>query len=260
MDNSFFNTIPLAAFFVLTVFLTISALEIGYQLSRYLSLKNCADGSIPLQTMTQAALGLLAFMMAFTFGMSAERANARRLLIVDEANSIGTTYLRSAFLPEPNKAVVQQLLREYVKGRVSASRDTEVLTATLPQSQQLQDRLWAQAVDAGNRLPNSHVVALFIDSLNQTIDLQGKRVAAVLHAHVPASIWFSLYVLLFLSMLSVGFQGGCESKKRNWLGTLVLVTSFSVVIILIADLDRATEGLLRASLEPLIELQTRLDQ
>jgi hypothetical protein len=205
--------------------------------------------------MVAAILGLLGFLLAFTFGMAASRFDTRRELVLDEANAIGTTYLRAALLPEPHRTEVRALLRDYVGLRLEAVQQGAAVAA-LARSEELQGRLWAQAVMVGEKSP-SPITGLFIQALNDVIDLHAKRVTMGMRNRIPVTIWGALYFTAILAMAGVGYHAGLTSTTRP-LATLALVVTFSGVLWLIADLDRPQEGLLKVSQQAMIDLRKSL--
>jgi hypothetical protein len=131
-------------------------------------------------TVRSAVLALLGLLLGFSFAIAAARHETRRELLVEEANSIGTTARRAQLLPEPHAANVVQLLRENVPLRIEAHREAQFsdqFATTGKRSAELQDRMWAEAVAAATERPSS-ITASFIASLNQTIDLEATRIAA----------------------------------------------------------------------------------
>lgn len=109
------DQIPLWMFFILTIFLAMLCVEGGFSLGR----RNAAnEQEAVVSFMVGSMLSLLAFMLAFTFGLAATRFDERRALVVEESNAIGTTYLRTDFIEEPLRTNVRNLLREYVDIRV----------------------------------------------------------------------------------------------------------------------------------------------
>jgi hypothetical protein len=131
-------------------------------------------------TVRSAVLALLGLLLGFSFAIAGGRDPRRRALLVEEANSIGTTARRAELLPQPHAANIVQLLREYVPLRIEAHREaqfSEQLATLLKRITDLQDRLWAEAVAAAAEQP-SPITASFISSLNETTDLDGKRIAA----------------------------------------------------------------------------------
>jgi len=256
--------IPLWAALPLTVVYMGAVFEGGFRLGSWYKRRAKTEQVTPVGAMVGVILSLAAFMLAFTFGIAADRSGDRRLLIIAEANAIGTTFLRSDFLPEQNRQEVKSLLRQYVAARLALadklqeSPDRSLVLATVSESENLQGRLWAQAVEVGRRDLNSDVIALFVDSLNNMIEIQSKRVTAALHAGVPPIVLLLLYMLTGLGMIGLGCESGLAGK-RNLTITTFTILSFAVVMMIIFDLDRPLEGYISASQQPLIDLGHRLE-
>jgi membrane protein YdbS with pleckstrin-like domain len=240
------------AMWAATIIFVLLFVEVGFRLGRFRRLSDKEKES-PVSAIVGATLGLLAFMLAFTFGTAASRFGTRRLLVLDEANAIGTTYLRAEMLAEPQRTEVRKLLREYVDVRLAAVRPDQ-LEPAIRRSEELQNQLWQQAVAVSTQDSRSVIAGLFIQSLNEVIDLHSKRIAAGLRSRIPGSIWFGLYLLTAIAMTSVGYHAGLSGACRS-IALLALVIAFSAVILLIADLDRPREGLLRVSQQAMIDLQ-----
>jgi hypothetical protein len=155
-------------------------------------------------------------------------------------------------LPDRRDAI-RTLLRDYVDVRLEAVRSVNV-TAGIRRSEHLQEQLWAQAVAIGETHPTSIVVGLFIQSLNEVIDLHAKRVTAGLRNRIPGAIWVALFAVAVLSLAAMGYHAGLSRTSRS-LAELAVACTFSVVIGLIADLDRPQEGVLTVSQQALIDLR-----
>jgi hypothetical protein len=255
-----FDFIPIWTLFLGTILIVMLSLEIGYHLGHRSRRKSADEKETPVSAIAASVLGLVAFLMAFTFGIVSNRYDTRKSLVREEANSIGTTYLRTDFLPEPDRTEARALLKEYVADRVATvdsvhiRRTTaEQITAALARSGRTHKRLWEMAVTNARKDMNSDVAALYIDSLNGLIDLHAMRVAVALQARVPVSIWVSLASLTFLGMAAVGYQIAIAGSKRS-LVQPILAVSFSVVIALIAALDHPRSGYIKVSQQPLIDL------
>jgi hypothetical protein len=199
-----------------------------------------------------AILGLLAFLIAFTFGMAASRFELRRGLVVDEANAIGTTYLRAALVPEPHRKEIRTLLRNYVDVRLEAV-ESGIAEPAVARSEELQGQLWAQAVSAAEKNPTP-ITSLFVQSVNEVINLHAKRLTMGVRNRIPTAVWWALYFTAILAMAGVGYYEGLTSANRS-LETLVLVVTFSGVLGLLADLDRPQQGLIKVSQQALIDLR-----
>jgi hypothetical protein len=250
--------LPLWALFLATVAGVLLAIEAGYRLGRYRCLRLEHEKESPVGAAVAAALGLVGFMLAFTFSIAGSRFDARRQAVVDEANAIGTTYLRAGILPDDCGKVIRPLLREYVDVRLDAIRTGEI-EAGLRRSEQLHLRLWAETEGIAKKYPQSIQVGLFVQSLNETIDLHTTRVVAGLYSRIPLIVWIALYLLTALSMLGVGYHAGLASKIRSAAFVMLAVT-FAAVIALVADLDRPREGMLRVSQQALVDLRATMNE
>src|SRR5437016_4874308 len=162
MQSIGLDVLPLWGLFVLILLVVLLSVECGYRLGKYRRSRQEQEKEAPVGTMVGATLGLLAFMLAFTFGLAATRFDTRRQVLLDEANAIGTTYLRAGMLPD-RREEIRTLLRAYVDARLEAVWSGNV-TAGIRRSEHLQDQLWAQAVGIGEHNPTSIVVGLFVQS------------------------------------------------------------------------------------------------
>ncbi len=253
--------IPIWGIFFLTGILILVSIWVGIFLGKRIRHKPDHITETSLGSIILAILGLLAFMLAFTFGLSAERFQARRQLLLDEVVSIGTTYLRAEMLSEPHRSEIRKLLRQYVDGRVNLAKESMQkkmpnLRETVLRSESLQNQIWSHTVAIAADKNNSVINALFINSLNNMIDLQTSRLAVLNYKTAPI-IWYVLYFITVISMITVGFQLGLTGKK-GLIGGIFLALTFSSVIFLIADIDRATEGYLQVNQRPMFELQKHM--
>ena len=98
--------------------------------------------------------------------------------------------------------------------------------------------------------------ALFIESLNETIDLHETRITAR-NARVPETVVLLLIGGSVLSLAMVGFSAGL-TRRRSLLSAAVLVIALGAVITIVVDLDRPREGLIQVSQQPLIDLQQQI--
>src|SRR5262245_53061910 len=250
------DVLPLWALFIVILLVVLLSVEFGYRLGKYRRSRREEEKEAPLGTMVGATLGLLAFVLAFTFGLAAQRFDTRRQVVLNEANAIGTTYLRAGMLPERGQQV-RDLLREYVAARLEAVQPGK-LAEGIRQSEEIQQKVWTEAENAGNKNPNSIVVGLFVQSLNQMIDLHAERMQAGLRSRIPGAIWLGLFTVAALSLASMGYHAGLSGTRRS-LATLAVAVTFAVVIELIADLDRPQEGVLRVSQQALLDVQRSMN-
>jgi hypothetical protein len=258
-QNSFFGSAPLWIIFAATVTVIVLSIYSGIFISRLRRKNLTAEDDFPVNTIVGATLALLGFILAFTFGFTASRFDSRKQLLLDDVNSIGTTYLRAGFLPEPHCKEVRNLIRNYVDLRIELAAHPENLKSIIEQSSTIQEEMWkhAEAV-ADTDLKNPDIVSLFMESLNETIDIQTKRLTVALVYRVPDLMWYALLSLLIISMFEVGYLF-MKSVKPNRILILAISLAFSLVILMVVSFDR-TDGAIKVNQQPMIELQKSLNK
>lgn len=249
------DQLPLWSILPLTIVIALIGVEVGYRIAHYRLRFSQEEKETAVGGMVGGTLGLLAFMLAFTFGLAGSRFEDRRQVLLAEANAIGTTYLRAAMLPEPMRSEARGLLREYVDIRLDAIQSGKVQDAIV-KSEELQNRLWSLAVAATEK-DRSPITGLFVTSLNEVIDLHAARVMAGLRSRVPGVIWVVLYLLAILTMVIIGYHSGLAHSRRS-IAMIALVLGFSSVLYLIADLDRPGQGTLQVSQQSMIDLRNSM--
>jgi hypothetical protein len=242
-----------------TFVLIVLPVHLGSRLGRYLNRKSPEVNDSPLGSVVGAALGLLAFMLAFTFQLAANRYDSRKELLLDEVVAIRTTYLRAGLLKDVNKVPIQRLIREYVDLRILLNSDMTEVTNVISQSKDIQDSLWAQAMALTRENRNSETYALFISSLNELIDTHNRRAVINLQYRIPSIVLFVLYFISFFSMLILGFQFGVSGNQHRMPIVFSLAAIFSVVMWLIFALDDPKLGIIRLNQEQVYELRQELD-
>lgn len=218
------------------------------------------DGhSTNISTLESATAGLLALIIGFTFAMALSRFEARRDAVVQEANAIGTTALRARLLPEPHRAEVLKLLRDYVKVRIDAfnsGHSLAELKTAVDRSNAVQEALWkqAKAIVAEDKalIPGG----LFVQSLNQMIDAQGVRLAA-LRNRIPSIVLISLYVLAAVASGFVGYASAIDPRLTR-LPVVIMGLLVSLVLYLILDLDRPNNGFITNNQQAMIDVMEQI--
>jgi hypothetical protein len=255
-----FDFTPVWLLFAGAFLLVMLSIEAGYRMGCRSRRRSEDEKESPVSAIAGSVLGLVAFMLAFTFGIVSDRYDARKGLVREEANSIGTTYLRTEFLPEPDRTESKALLKEYATLRVtgieklrSGKLQPEQMGESLEKAALIQNRLWEMAVTNARKDMNSDVAALYIDSLNGLIDLHAIRVAVGLQARIPNGIWIVLLGLTVFGMVAVGYQIGIAGSRRS-LAQAILAISFSMVIALICTLDRPHGSYIKVSQQPFLDL------
>jgi hypothetical protein len=186
-------------------------------------------------------LTLLGLIVGFTFSMSVERYNQRKNYEEEEANAIGTEYLRADLLPPANAANVRSLLTNYLAQRMAdyRSRDRQLLRQIEIETARLQTRMWS-AVAAPAAAQPTPVMALVLAGMNDVINSQGYTQAAWRN-RVPIEAWALLGLISIICNLMIGY--GARGKSRA--GLLILPVVLSISLFLIADIDSPRRGLVR---------------
>ena len=252
---SWLDYLPFSVIFVFTVVFVFLSILGGIRLGTIM--KQPEEGEASIGSIVGASLGLLAFLLAFTFNMTANRYDQRKQLLMEDVNAIATTYRRAGMLPQSSAAEARSLLHEYLDLRVQVAKEPDKVSEIIARSEEIQFQLWSEMekIITQERVSISH--SLYIQSLNQMFDVFAKRVTLGLQYRIPDAIWFGLYLITAMAMITVGYQSSL-TKRRRYPVYLVLAIAFSAVIVMIADLDRATGGSVRLSHQPLIELQQKL--
>jgi len=210
-----------------------------------------------------AVLGLLGLLLAFTFSGAASRFEARRHLITEEANAIGTAYLRLDLLPGDAQPQLRQLFRQYLDTRTETYRnagDAPAENAKLADAVALQGQIWLKTLAACRRpeIPG-HVAMLLIPALNEMIDITTTRAVATRN-HPPRVILLLLAGLSLISALLAGYAMS-GTKVRSWLYMVILAATMSLTLYVILDLEFPRLGLIRidAADQTLIELRKSME-
>jgi len=251
------DAVPLWAVFPIVLLVGALSMESGFRLARWRLARKKHETEGPTGVMVGSMLGLLGFILAFTFGLAATQFDARRQAVLHDANAVGTAYLRAGLLPEPHARTVRTLLREYVEVRETSVREQRIAEG-IARAVAIQSRLWSEAQAAAATLPQQVPTGLFIQALNDVIDQHTLRVAAGLYSRVPNVVWLTLVGLTVVGMGSVGFQTGLSERPRSVAG-LGLAAVFGVVIYLVADIDRPLAGSIQVQRWAMEELLRSMD-
>ena len=185
-----------------------------------------------------STLGLLAFMLAFTFGMSGSRFDARKQLVLDEASAVLRAHQRAQFLPEPQRSECSRLVRDYVELRRGLAKQQSIVRAAGAGDALRRDP--GRALEGGGAPSPSGPapsLSLFIQSLSELTDLQMKRVRAAVWNRIPPAIVMTLYGIAFLALTAMGYGAGL-AESRTTVPSVMLILTFSAIIVLIVDLER----------------------
>lgn len=250
------DRLPLWAVFFASLLITFLSIELGFLLGRRRQGRLTGEEKIITGPVVAAAFSLLAFMLAMTFGAVESRFSEIKHVALDEANAIGTAFIRADLLPDAERAEVRQLLQDYVDLRIDAvESNAEVqVKKAIDASEKLQGDLWSRATAIADQRPTP-ISALFVQSLNEVIDIHAKRITLVHHYRLPGTIWMVLYGLAILAMAMGGYDTGMSGSRRTVSITLAAALAFSVVFTLVITLDRPHQHLSTATQAAMIDLQ-----
>ncbi len=205
------------------------------------------------------SLTLLAFMMAIIFGAVESRFDELKRVALDEANAIGTAFLRADLLPEADRVEIRQLLSDYVTLRIEASQggQGQQLEQAIDRSEELHSDMWSRAVAIADQQPTP-ISALFVQSLNEVIDTHEERITVGIHYRVSGVTWMVLYGLLILAMAMGGYATGLSGSRRSIAIDVAVTVAFSVVLVLVVALDRPHQHLSTATEAAMFDLQENI--
>ena len=212
MAITVFNQVPMVLYTL--SFPLVVALAIGMyfllELGSRLGVKHLQQGKGQLKetlsVIDAPIFALFGLLVAFTFNSALSRFEGRRNMIVEEANNIGTAYLRLSLLPPDDCRALQPLFREYTDSRIRTYQlipDTQAVVAEYQRSQNLQKDIWRESLLAVSKSPTTLAGMQLIPALNAMIDITNSRMSAM-QFHPPMVIFGMLLVFCLISSLLVG--------------------------------------------------------
>jgi len=263
----FFDLIPIWALLIGTVLIMVLFIEYGFRLG-----KNAQAGSRKAQTaqvraIMGAGLGLLAFMLAFTFATAQSHFEARVQSLAEEARIARNAFMQADLLAEPRRSQAKQLLKDYIEIRSDSRTFTgpevaEQLAELLRASEQIQQQLWLIAAQSDTQAKDKQAGVkesdLFMVSVLALTDIHYTRLHSAVMNRIPFTIWITLYLMAILSMIIMGYQAGL-TDRRSPVATMTLAVAFSAVIILITDLDRPVMSFFEINKQLLVDLNEYME-
>ena len=251
------NILGIAGMFFIPLLVVLTPIIIGQRYGIWRTKKSPHLQNASVGSVVGAAFGLLAFMLAFTFQIAAGRYEARKELLLDEVTNIRTAWLRAGVVPEPMRSDTRKLLVEYVNLRVDVSNDPSKLSSAMSSSQQILDKFWESVEILAEQDRSSEMYSLYATSVNDLVNNYNQRVTMTLEYRIPPAILGVLFIIAFLSMLTLGYQFGI-SGKGSFRINLLLAIVFAIVMFLILALDRPETGVAKINQKPMLTLQNQL--
>lgn len=204
------------------------------------------DGAAGIGALEGSIFALLGLLIAFTFSGALTRFDTRRQLDVEEANDIGTAYLRLDLLPPGAQPALRDLFRQYVHTRLEVYRKLPDLNAAkgeLARVNQLQGEIWRQAVAAARQADTPTAAMQLLPALNAMIDITTTQAMAA-KIHPPGVVFALLYVMSLISSLLAGYDMA-RARDRHWVHVLCFTLAIAFAFYLVLDLEYPRLGLLR---------------
>jgi hypothetical protein len=225
----------------------IVSLEVGRRIGSYRRRIDSAGANTGLGALEGAVYGLMGLLIAFTFSGAAARFDARRELVGQEANMIGTAYLRIDLLSQAAQPALRQDFRDYTDLRVKVFRvarlDFSAAEQEYARSVDLQNKIWAEAVAAVREQNSPAVTTLVLSSLNEMIDITTTRAVAT-QMHPPTVVFYGLGLLVIATSLLAGY-GMAGGKHRSWMHMIVYSLIMASTLYVILDMEYPRFGLIR---------------
>ena len=254
MNTHLLDNLPIYVFYFGIVVFILVSFEVGYLIGKHTRKRWDTEASSGIGPMVGGALGMLAFVLAFTFSMAASQNDLRKQNVLNEANAIGTAYLRADLIDEQHGMEIKRLLRDYVNARLGVNKEN--IGEALAKSIELHGLLWEEVASVAATAPNTNT-SLLIQAINEVIDMHEKRVTAVLFNRIPATIHLTLLIITALTMMMMGVQSGLSGPRRL-IAIIPLALAFAALSTVVVDLDRPHRGLVKINQQAMINLQTSM--
>lgn len=238
-------TMIAVGFTILLCAATVGLLELGRSMGQA-QLRRGQTLPQGLGALEGAVFGLMGLLVAFSFNGAAQRLDARRQLMIEEANAIGTAWLRLDLLPADAQPPLRDDFRRYLDNRIAAFRaipDLAAVRAHLDSVSALQADIWRRALAASPPVPGSVSTLLVVPALNEMFDMASARTYAA-DIHPPSMIWILLGVLTLACALLAGYDMA-GNPARSWIHAGAFASLLAVALLVIVDLEFPRVGLIR---------------
>jgi hypothetical protein len=259
--NTFDNLVPIFLTLIGSLLLFFGSTEIGFRLGLRKAHRSRDEDNAPKGIITGSILGLVSFLLAFTFSIAAQNYTDRRGIVLEEANAIGTAFLRADLLPEAEAQLIRSKLIEYTEDRVRAvdpDATVQEVFVAIDAAKQIHQTSWEVVAKLTRENPTP-ANALVISAINQVIDLHASRVALGTRYFIPKPIWISLFLVSCIALATTGYRYGESYGYRPDL-LPGMVIAFALIVTLIADLNHPKYGFLYTDQAPMQDLLVALKE
>lgn len=247
------------AFAAIAVLLLPAGAQLGFVLGRRVAARVGEKARAHVATWETAVLGLAALLISFTFAMAATRYDARKQIMLTEANAIGTSYLRTSVLDDARGDALRALLRRYVDERLAmadAGADRKRVREAIRASAALEQKIWSRVAEAARSDPHSVAIGLLVQATNDMID-NAEAYTFSLENPVPVTVFLVLILASTIAVAAVGYSCGLE-RKRLAFGMLTMPLLLAAVIVLVFDIANPRLGIVGIRDQSLIRLKQSL--
>lgn len=251
MDWEFINRLSVGSFFASIILILLLVSFLSFYLGKRNYHKGPSDSSEFIST---NILGLLALILGFSFSMEIERYESRRLLALEEANTVSTAYLRSETINFPSHEEVKNLFKKYIGLRVAAYESPEP-TKFFKDIELVKGEIWESFVKVTAR-DRGELESAYMQSLNEMFDTGNTRTKALMKM-MPISFYLLILMLAATAVGFINYDRGQKSDNDHG-RSIVFVILFSIVFVFIFDMDHPRRGLINISQAPLIEVQQQI--
>jgi hypothetical protein len=260
---NFFDNIPLLLVFAGSVLLQILFIELGFQYGRARRGQGKKAQLAQVRAIMGAGLGLLAFMLAFSFSMAQTHFDERKRAYMMEVSAIDSAYRGSDLIPADKRVQAKELLQHFTRLRLETtqaarSADIDAVVEMVRESERIHDMLWKVAELSMEGEGDHEDTGIFAQSVLAMINAHDARLQAALFNRISPVIWLTLFFIALLSMVVMGYQAGLTGTRSS-LATWALAVTFSTVMTLVIDLDRPNMTLFQMNQQLMAELESRMD-
>jgi hypothetical protein len=251
------NTAPVWALGLIVLALMAVAAFVGVRVRAHQ--ERGGEFAVPLEGqegyLVSAVLGLLALLLGFTFSLAIDRFDARRSLVLQEANIIGTTYLRTQLLPEPHRTRISGLLVAYTDNRIALAKASPTnVPKLLAANDQLITTLWAATASGFTSIKHLDFSSSYLEAMNALVELDASRKFARI-VRVPSEVFIVLVIYL---ITTAGVMGYVLIGLRGRAMAGFMLVLLTLALMLVMDIDRPTTGGVRETQGPMEVLQASL--
>ena len=239
------------------------AAELGYLSGRWWHPRSEDAAKDHFGAVRNSLLGLLALLLAFSFGMSAQRYETRRQLVMEDATPLRALYLRSSLLPDPQRGQFKKQLRQYLDARaddrlIGRTLTVDEVAQAVARSETLHGQMWELTRGMAQLDPPVKGADEMLNLLIEASSVHSRRVQAYL-SRVPDLIIWLLLGTAVTCLGAVGFSGGLN-KHRGMLARILFSLIVCGTIFVVLEMDRPERGIMRADQSPMIRLKQVLDR